>query len=512
NAPKEWNNYRDPDGTTYNPPIVELPCKDTAIAINQQLNLTASSNDTGVTIYCWQIDTNKVDTLSAADTFRFKLTEVSDTGTYKIFVKAICSDGIESPLDSIIVRVALCFPVIQKIPDTTASCSATVLINFAATDSAGTIVKYLIDINNSGWICTTQTASYTFSGNNNGPQTIIWAAVNNFGFLTTDTFTIFFNLKPDSASLVSPSSDMPAKFISFDYGNIWGKLAFVITGSDPDKDTSGLTYSFYLGEYDSQLKLIHSGKDTLFSKDSLLPNTKYSWLLCAKDSFNDSIVTTGDFTTEKGPENPPGMKLIRSAGKKFRMSQENDTGSHSSEHEVAFTNNFWMDSTEITNEFFESITGIEVDKSLGSNYPVSNVTWFDAILFCNSRSKKDGLDTVYSYTVTNGIPDNVNIDMTKFGYRLPTEAEWEFACRAESGKLFYWGDGTIDLEKYAWVCLTSENEVHEVGKRLPNKYGLYDMSGNLFEWCNDWYDTLSSEMQTDPVGSETGVERVLRGG
>lgn len=513
NAPKEWDNYRDPNGTNYNPPKVELHCKDTAIAINQQLTLTASSNDTNIIVYFWQIDTNEIDTLSSTDTFKLKWTETSDTGTYKIYVKAISSDGLESSRDSTIVRVALCFPVIQKIPDTSASSSANVVINFAATDSAGTIVKYLIDIGNSGWICTTQTASYTFSGNNNGPIDIIWAAVNNFGFFTADTFTIFFNRKPDTASLISPTSDKPAKFALFDYSNIWGKLTLVITGSDPDKDADKLTYSFYLGEYGSPLKLIHSGKDTSFSKDTLLPDTKYSWRLCAKDLFNDSIVVSGEFTTESGPENPQGMKLIRSAGKKFRMGQDGDTTNHSAVHDVGFTNNFWMDSTEITNDFFEFITGTKLDNSQGNSYPVSGVSWFDAILFCNIRSKKDNLDTVYSYTITNGIPGNVNADMTKQGYRLPTEAEWEFACRANSNGLFYWGNERIELEQYAWVSLTSDSTVHEVGKRLPNKYGLYDMSGNLWEWCNDWYASISSEIsQIDPVGPETGVERVLRGG
>ena len=154
------------------------------------------------------------------------------------------------------------------------------------------------------------------------------------------------------------------------------------------------------------------------------------------------------------------------------------------------------------------------------NRPVENVTWFDAALYCNELSKREGLDTFYIYTekVTSGnsVIDLEGFDTRSFytitGYRLPTEAEWEFSCRAGTTTDNYWGSS--DIEEYVWHDENSANSTQPVGHKLPNPYGLYDMAGNVWEWCNDWHDSYDSNTKTDPIGPLiplTGHSRVRRG-
>jgi formylglycine-generating enzyme required for sulfatase activity len=144
------------------------------------------------------------------------------------------------------------------------------------------------------------------------------------------------------------------------------------------------------------------------------------------------------------------------------------------------------------------------------------INWNDAILYCNARSKRDMLDTVYSYTLIDGIPGNgsalngVNIDYQKNGYRLPTEAEWEYACRA--GTKTDWYFDTAQSTNFAWFNFNSQSMIYPVAKKLPNHFGLYDMNGNIWEWVNDWYNDYSADSQTDPVGPNDGTEKIWRGG
>jgi formylglycine-generating enzyme required for sulfatase activity len=179
---------------------------------------------------------------------------------------------------------------------------------------------------------------------------------------------------------------------------------------------------------------------------------------------------------------------------------------------------FYIDNTDVTQGEFQLLMGVNPSYFGGDSLlPVISVTWFDAVLYCNARSRNSGLDTVYSFTALSGVSGNgcdtlanLAIDYSKKGYRLPTEAEWEYACRAGSSTRYYWGDA-MDLD-YCWDTTNSGGRPHRVGQKTPNGFGLYDMSGNVWQWCNDWFGAYGTADQTDPVGAATGTNRLLRGG
>lgn len=183
---------------------------------------------------------------------------------------------------------------------------------------------------------------------------------------------------------------------------------------------------------------------------------------------------------------------------------------------------FYIDSTLVTQADYFTLMGVNPSSYTGdSKRPVEMSTWFDAVLYCNKRSLRDGKDTVYSYTSITGTPGNgctslagITINYSKNGYRLPTEAEYEFACRAGTTTPYYWGiDTSVSvMGNYAWYYLNSNNMTHAVAGKLPNTFGLYDMSGNVFEVCNDWAGSYSSSVQTDPTGPSSGTVRIVRGG
>jgi len=142
-------------------------------------------------------------------------------------------------------------------------------------------------------------------------------------------------------------------------------------------------------------------------------------------------------------------------------------------------------------------------------YPMQHVTWYDAIAYCNWLSEKSGLDACYYVNDNFGI----SCDFSKNGYRLPTEAEWEFAARGGNKSNGYRYSGSNSSYDVAWYDETSFlRGPQKVGTKSPNELGIYDMSGNVWEWCYDFFGYYSSSAQTDPIFETPTGYRVLRGG
>ncbi len=140
--------------------------------------------------------------------------------------------------------------------------------------------------------------------------------------------------------------------------------------------------------------------------------------------------------------------------------------------------------------------------------PVNNVNWLDAALFCNRLSAKEGLAECYRIQ-----GKEVSWDRAADGYRLPTEAEWEYACRAGTQTRWSFGDDEAELDRYAWYGANSNNETHPVGEKEANPWQLHDMHGNVYEWCWDWFAPYPEDPQEDPAGPDRRSSfRVLRGG
>lgn len=199
--------------------------------------------------------------------------------------------------------------------------------------------------------------------------------------------------------------------------------------------------------------------------------------------------------------NSIGMRLTLIPAGEFIMgapeSEEKDVDSlytAAPEHRVRITQSFYLGIHEVTQEQYETVMGYNPSEFKGPEHPVEQVNWLEAVAFCEKLSL---------------LPEERAAART---YRLPTEAEWEYACRAGTRTHFHFGDNDSSLAHYAWYRANSDLSTHPVGKRLPNNWGLYDMQGNVAEWCADWYGWYTSDEVSDPQGLIMGSGRVFRGG
>ena len=197
----------------------------------------------------------------------------------------------------------------------------------------------------------------------------------------------------------------------------------------------------------------------------------------------------------------PDIEFVQILANTFKMGSTDGERDEQPVHTVTISQPFYMSATEVTQEQWKTVMGTEPWKGkkyvqVGDSFPAVYVSWEDVQTFL------DGL--------------NVLSESTQ--YRLPTEAEWEYAARAGTMTAYSFGDDESKLDDYAWFAANAwdagEQYAHRVGQKQPNTWGLYDMHGNVWEWVSDWYDSdyYQDSPQSDPPGSETGPYKVIRGG
>jgi sulfatase modifying factor 1 len=203
-----------------------------------------------------------------------------------------------------------------------------------------------------------------------------------------------------------------------------------------------------------------------------------------------------------------GIEMVAISGGWFEMGSKKGGADESSVHKV-WVDPFLMDRYEVTQEQYVKLVGANPSSFTEARRPVDTITWIHAVLYCNLRSRAEGLQPCYDEE-----NQTWECNFKANGYRLPTEAEWEYACRAGTETEYYFGSRARSLKKYAWYAENSFKKTHPVGQKRPNPWGLYDMYGNVAEWCNDVYDTnyYKRSPSKNPRGPEAGEIKVLRGG
>ncbi len=199
---------------------------------------------------------------------------------------------------------------------------------------------------------------------------------------------------------------------------------------------------------------------------------------------------------EKMFTNTIGMEFVLVPAGSFVMGENaplsEGKGDEHPPHDVNITRPFYMGRHEVTQKQWQQVMGTNPSRHKGENNPVDSVSWNDAQEFIKRLNQKEGTTL----------------------YRLPTEAEWEYAARGGAKTRYFFGDNPEALTDYAWVTANAGGTTHPVGTKKPNQYGIYDTSGNVREWVQDWYgeDYYSKSPGTDPAGPQAGYGRAYRGG
>jgi len=301
-----------------------------------------------------------------------------------------------------------------------------------------------------------------------------------------------------------PTSPVPADGAADQ--SVWPLLSWV--SSDPDHGDS-TRFDVYLDSLNTPRTMVaHDLPDPSYTPAlGLMHSTTYHWFVVAKDTSGDSAIgSVWEFVTaevhRQGEEHsfPLGgdglmHPMVWIPAGSFTMGspttepgRQEDEGP---EHRVTFDTGFWIGKYELTQGEWEAIMGFNIssDQGVGPNYPVNNATWDDAQWFISELGGT---------------------------YRLPSEAEWEYACRAGSSSRYHWGadPGNEIIPVYAWFTGNSHSTAHPVGSKSANAWGLHDMAGNVYEWCEDWYHPDYSGAPSNGVAwlTPVGENRVSRGG
>jgi formylglycine-generating enzyme required for sulfatase activity len=313
------------------------------------------------------------------------------------------------------------------------------------------------------------------------------------------------------ASATTPSGNVPPTLTAGHITPLGGTpdslFTFEVTYTDGDGDAPTLA-RVQVGGSARDMTLVGGdyGSGALFRYQTLLAiGTNYETFFEFADGHNPTVVSdtiagpyVGEYTFLMGsPSDEPGRDADES------------------QHSVVLTRDFWMSDHEVTQSEYSALMGTNPSQFSGLDLPVENVSWYDAVVYCNARSIDEGFGEAY---VING--DEVTWNQSANGYRLPTEAEWELSCRGGTTTAFCGGDITeqacgLDpvLDVFGWYCGNAGPSTHPVKSKQANDWSLYDLHGNVWEWCWDWYRSdLGTGVAVDPQGSGGGSQRVIRGG
>ncbi|MHC4073124.1 MAG: SUMF1/EgtB/PvdO family nonheme iron enzyme, partial [Planctomycetota bacterium] len=205
-------------------------------------------------------------------------------------------------------------------------------------------------------------------------------------------------------------------------------------------------------------------------------------------------------------ETKSGLEMVAIPGGWFQMGSGKGPADESPVHRV-WISPFLMDRYEVVQEQFKKFQFPDPSHFKNPKSPLDQINWTDATMYCNERSLDEGLEPCYN-------EETWECNFAANGYRLPTEAEWEYACRAGTSSKYSFGNNARTLRAHAWFTENSSEKTQPTGQKKPNPWGLYDMHGNVSEWCNDFYleHYYEQSPQRDPKGPSEGKERVLRGG
>ena len=222
---------------------------------------------------------------------------------------------------------------------------------------------------------------------------------------------------------------------------------------------------------------------------------------------SESQSTSQDISPDNGMgtiTNSIGMKLVLVPKGTFMMGSpesEERRRKDETQHQVTISKDYYLCVTEVTQGQYEKVIGTNPSSFQGDtikgrsfNHPVERVSWEDAVEFCKKLSD---------------LPEEKKAGRV---YRLPTEAEWEYACRSGSKSAYSFGESSKSLGNYAWFGENSKGQTYPAGEKKANAWSLYDMDGNVWEWCSDWYGDYPNGAVSDPVGPRGGSSRVARGG
>ena len=330
-------------------------------------------------------------------------------------------------------------------------------------------------------------------------------------------------ISPDGGTFVIDEDNNVYPIESFEYG-LGGRTGFTLNCEDKTAviiyTTDGTTPALNNGI------VVVNGSTIKILKTSTIKASAF------KGSTNKSGVKSALYTfvtPEKYIEINGELlfsQMIKVEGGFFSMGSNDEyRGKDELPIHIVKIEDFYISKYEVTQGEYKVImkkTPSYGDYGIGSNYPVNNVNWYNAVEYCNALSKKEGLTPCYTIDKNSNDSNNKSIyddlkwlvvcDFSANGYRLPTEAEWEYASKGGAKSNNYIYSGSNDIDKVAWNDNNSEGSCHSVGTKASNELGLYDMSGNVWEWCWDWYDEYSSEAVSDPQGVSSQSSRVKRGG